>query len=53
MSILMILLVILSFALTIYTIGPLFFSAICCTVIAVSVVMPLVQKTIPRESAPG
>jgi hypothetical protein len=52
MSILVILLVILSFALTIYATGPLFFSIICCTIIAVSVVMPLAQKTIPRESAP-
>jgi hypothetical protein len=40
MSILVILLVILSFALTIYATGPLFFSIICCTIIAVSVVMP-------------
>lgn len=53
MSIPTILLIILSFALTIYTIGPLFFSIICCAIIAVSVIMPLAQKIIPRESAPG
>jgi hypothetical protein len=53
MSILMILLVIVSFALTICITDPLSFSILCCTIVAVDVIMPLAQKTIPRESTPG